>query len=381
VTGKIPTIALGEPHPADVTALEAELSQLWRSAAEDPSTRDAVTRACTLTLLVYVEREEYAWPISNLISEVTRQNPCRAIVIAAEPQSSPAGITASISAHCSLPAPGAKQVCCEQITLIARGDAVENLDNVVLPLAVPGLPVHIWWRASRFGPPHYFSQILRVASHLLFDSARLENSEANLSTLSARVRELAGQIAVTDLNWARLTPWRELMAQFFDSPETRPYLEALREVRIEYDRTAPAMSDRRGRILLFIGWLASRLGWEPESHWGDAGAEKRSFHLRSGKEMVEAVIAPREFPGEGPAVQFTLVSKASQGLATFSMAGALGRQSMLTRVELPGRSPVERIVHLPVSDEVELLNEELKLVRRDRVYEAALEMLGRMTGA
>ncbi len=375
---KISTMVLSDPRPADVTELENELSRLWRSAAEDPSTHGAVTRACTLTLLVYVEREGYARQISNLISEVTRQNPCRAIVIAAEPQSSPAGITASISAHCTLPAPSAKQVCCEQITLVARGEAVANLDNVVLPLVAPGLPVHIWWRAGRFAPPSYITQILRISNHLLLDSARLEDSEANLPGLGEQVRGLADQIVVTDLNWARLTPWRELMAQFFDSPEAWPYLKTLREVRIEYDRAVPAAADRRVRLLLFAGWLASRLGWEAKSHSGGASDGQRTFRFKSKKRSVEVVIAACEFQGEEPAVRFTLVSESPQGTATFSMSSTLGRQSMLTRVELPGRSPVRRTVHVPVPDEVELVNEELKLANRDRIYEDALTMVGRM---
>jgi glucose-6-phosphate dehydrogenase assembly protein OpcA len=378
---KTSTMVLGESRPADVTELEAELSRLWRSAAEDPATHGAVTRACSLTLVVYVEREEYARQISNLISEVTRQNPCRAVVIAAEPQRSPAGISASISAHCTLPGPGAKQVCCEQITLVARGEAVENLDNVVLPLVAPGLPVHIWWRASGFTPPTYFTQILRISNHVLLDSARLEDSEENLPGLGERVRALAGQIVVTDLNWARLTPWRELTAQFFDSPETRPCLETLGEVRVEYDRAVPAVADRRVRLLLFAGWLASRLGWEVESHTGGAGEGPRTFRFTSKGRSIDLVILPCEFQGEGPVVRFTMVSESPQGTATFSMSSALGQQSMLTRVQLPGRSPVERTVHVPVPDEVELVNGELKLASRDRIYEDALAMVGRMAAA
>ena len=57
----------------------------------------------------------------------------------------------------------------------------------------------------------------------------------------------------------------------------------------------------------------------------------------------------------------------------------LGRKSVVTRLELPGRLSVERIVHLAVPDEVELVNEELKYARRDRIYEEALAMIARMT--
>ncbi len=49
----------------------------------------AVTRASALTLLVYVDCEEAAREVSNLIADVTRQNPCRTVMMVMDP----AGIT------------------------------------------------------------------------------------------------------------------------------------------------------------------------------------------------------------------------------------------------------------------------------------------------
>ena len=104
-------VLLGEPRPADVGRVEAELSALWRSAAEDPAAQNAVMRACALTLLIYVESEESAREVSNLVGEVTRQSPCRAIVLWVGPQAAPSGLSAWVSAHCHLPAAGEKQLC------------------------------------------------------------------------------------------------------------------------------------------------------------------------------------------------------------------------------------------------------------------------------
>jgi glucose-6-phosphate dehydrogenase assembly protein OpcA len=357
-----------------VAELEAALSALWKSLAEY-----GVTRACALTLLVYVENEEDGREVSNLISAVTQQHPCRAIVIVAEPEATPPALTASISAHCHLPGAGATQVCCEQIALLARGDTVKNLHNVVVPLTVSGLPVHLWWRADRFPLPQYFEQILRVANHLLLDSARLADPERVLQKFSAEICKLDDRLVVTDLNWARITPWRELIAQFFDSVETRPYLDYLSEVRMGYDPAGPFIPARRGRLLLVIGWLASRLNWEPVGHSGDAGSESRSFRFASRRGAVEVTLAPLRNTDHGPAVTITLVAKSPSGAANFWLASALGRKSIVTRLELPGRAPVERTVHLPVPEEVELVNEEVKVVGRDRVFEQALRLLEGMT--
>ena len=65
--------------------IEAGLSAMWRSAAEAAGGKSAVTRASALTLLVYVDHEEGAREVNNLLAEVTRQNPCRAVVMVMDP--------------------------------------------------------------------------------------------------------------------------------------------------------------------------------------------------------------------------------------------------------------------------------------------------------
>jgi len=47
---------------------------------------------------------------------------------------------------------------------------------------------------------------------------------------------------------------------------------------------------------------------------------------------------------------------------------------------VPGSPPMVRSVRLEVLDEAEILNEELKLGVRDRLYEEALSEVARMIG-
>ena len=190
-------------------------------------------RASVLTLLAYVESEDEGRETFNLISQVIAQNPCRAIMMVSEPRERPEGLSAWISAQCHLPASGARQVCCEQIYVRARGEAVKGLDNVVVPLVVPELPVYLWWRAGRFAPPSFLDQVLRITNRVLVDSGRFEEPEADLATLARQMERFrnADGMAFSDLNWARLTPCRELIAQCFDSDEASSCLQDLAEVR------------------------------------------------------------------------------------------------------------------------------------------------------
>ncbi len=365
-----------EPREVGVADLEAELSALWRSAAEDPDTRNAVTRACALTLLVYAENQDAAREVSNLIRELTRQNPCRAVIMVVEPEASPTGLAAWISAHCHLPGAGEKQVCSEQVTVVARGDAARGLDSVVLPLTVPGLPVFLWWRAGGFAPPDYFDQVLRVTNRAVIDSGRFRRPEEDLRSLNGVIEKY--EIAFSDLNWARLTPWRELIAQSFDAADRRQYLAQMTQVRIEYERESPRVAAQKTQALLLVGWLASRLKWRPE-RGGAVEQGSSSFFFKSAQGRVEAQLVARPFDGGGKGACFSIVLTAgSDRPATITLSRGPAGKCVMARGEISGRLPVAHNVRLEVLDEVDLVNEELKFLGRDGTYEEALGMVAQM---
>lgn len=372
-------IPSGEARPANVAEIEAGLSAMWRSAAEGPGAESAVMRASALTLLIYVDGEEGAREISGLIPEVTRQNPCRAIVMLIDPQATPAGLIATVSAHCHIPVGGETQVCSEQITLRARGETGPELASVVLPLTLGGLPIYLWWRAGRFAMPVYFDQILRVTQHLIVDSARFSTSRTDLADLAAWLEKHSGRIRLSDLNWARATPWRELVAQCFDAPERRPFLDRIRSVRIEYERDSARLATQRAQGLLLVAWLATRLGWEFRRAERRGENLPRAHYFQSGDHEIEVARTLRNIEGGGSGVCFSL--KLEGEGASFTFARGPDGKVVQTLAEVPGFAPLAGMVRVEVRDEIEIVNEELKLGGRDRVYEEALAMVARMTTA
>ena len=385
MTETLQLLTFGEPRPANVGDLEAELSALWRSVAEgpQPATGDhAVIRACALNLLVYVESEEEGREVSNVVSQVTLQNPCRAMVMITQPTSRQTALTAWISAHCHLPVAGEKQVCSEEISIAASGEAVADLASVVVPLTVSGLPVYLWWRAGRYQPLSPFSQILRISDHVVVDSARFPDPPADLSSFATQVDKSSGDIAFSDLNWTRLTPWRELVAQCFDPPELRPRLEQLAEIRIEYERGQDGGAGGLGCALLIIGWLASRLSWVPRGHSVTSADGTRLLIFKSGSLLVRVNAVPVEVAASCPGdlVSLTLKTEGTPGVS-FALISQPECNGVLARTELAGRPPLEHTSRLETAGEVELLNEELKFASRDRVYEQTLNMVARMTSA
>ncbi len=387
MTDHLQPVTSGGPREADVSALSAELDALWRTAAEDSPAGHAVVRACALTLLVFTESEEAATKVSNLLSNLTLQNPCRALILVIRPEVSTPRMSARVSAVCQLPAPGEKQVCCEHVTIVAEGERVHDLDKVVVPLMVSGLPVCLWWRAGRITKLDLFAKILRYVDRVYVDSERFPNPESDLPTLAEIIRKSSRQAAITDLNWARVTPWRELAAGCFDSADTRPYLNHINDVRIEYRAETATVRHCLGQALLFAAWLGCRLGWgalgRVPNHKAmgedSEGSDGRVFLFRGPEGEIRVQLDPR--PG-GPECSsgFLSIQLNASGAspASFKLDCGSDSRSVLTRIILPQHAPIEHTSTLEVFDEVGLLNQELKLSGKDRVYEDALAVVQSM---
>jgi len=375
--GTLQGFALEEPRPANVEEIEAGLAAMWRSAAEASGAETAVMRASALTLLVYVDCQEAAQEVSNMLADVTQQNPCRAVVMVMDPKGSPPGLMASISAHCHMPLEGGRQICSEQITLNARGETGPELASVVLPLTLSGLPIYLWWRAEDFAMAAYFDQIVRVTQHVIVDSARFASTGADMRALAAWIEKHSGRIRLSDLNWARTTPWREVVAQCFDSPDRRPYLHRIRELCIEYEMESARLATQRSQSLLLTAWLATRLGWQFEGAESRGENMPRALYFQADGRKVKVERVLRKVEGGGSGVCFSFVIEADG--ARFSFSRGPDGKVVRTLAEVPGLPPISQTVRIEARDEAAILNDELMLVGRDHVYEETLALVARMT--
>jgi len=75
--------------------------------------------------------------------------------------------------------------------------------------------------------------------------------------MCARAVSLLESVYVVDLAWLRTTPWRERIAATFDPPLWRAELDQIDHVTIR------SRADSTVSAMLLLGWLSSRLGWDP----------------------------------------------------------------------------------------------------------------------
>jgi glucose-6-phosphate dehydrogenase assembly protein OpcA len=344
-----PLVALQKPKDISLEDIEAELKQIWQSQNGGRG-GPVATRAATFSMVVY-EPEEYQQllaalgfydgPIDGIHGPLTKtavkaaqktfamletgrvdpetlarlreefskqpadrirlsntnlrgfslsdaiasQNPCRIITLCPILGDEDEGITAQVSAYCPLQKRSASTlICCEYITLRGTKAALQRVGDLVVSLMIPDLPKFVWWKATPNPEQELFRTLAANCHAMIVDSCYFSDPESEFLKIQDLMEK---QTYIADLNWHRISPWQELTAAAFDPPERRADLVEVDRVTIDYEKGSAAQA------LMFLGWLASRLGWKPISYedlGGDYDIRKVKFEGANHK-IVEAELA------------------------------------------------------------------------------------------
>jgi glucose-6-phosphate dehydrogenase assembly protein OpcA len=369
----------GAQAPAiNVDAIERELTALWQQASQDEE-HGGVTRASMFNLLVYVSSRTEAGKLDEMLTDITAARPCRAILIVADGETPEEMLTAQVTSRCTLPSASSKQVCCEQVTITAGGAQVDEVPSAIAPLLLSDIPVYLWWHAvPRLADKSMFRRLVDLSDRVVIDSAHFHDPEADLARMAAVLTETPRWTALSDLNWARLTAWRALLAGFYDIAEYRPLLNQLKRVTIRYAPPATDSAVIPARALLLGGWLASRLGWSVQP--GTANRTTASAGLEfsvDGRSLgLEFAHTGREIePGHLALV--SLASEADQSVS-FTVRRSADGQRIETSVTRGEEKGVQRVLSYEGLSETELIGKELEILGHDRVYEQAVLAAGEM---
>jgi glucose-6-phosphate dehydrogenase assembly protein OpcA len=237
--------------PVEVSAIPRELKKLWGA-------EKSMTRASLINLAIYSEALGSLGKNTEIISQLTEEHACRAIVIAAEPNAPENKVEAWINAHCHVSRAGSKQVCSEQLSFYLRGRQCGLLPNIVFAQLDSDLPLYLWWQEEFRAPldPQLWAWVDRV----IYDSQPWHDFEEQMQLVETAQQEARQRIVLSDLNWLRLDCLRLALAQFFDHPITHRHLRQIQTVEIKH---APGF---RSTALLLVGWLAGQLAWERQGN-------------------------------------------------------------------------------------------------------------------
>src|SRR2546423_8852303 len=205
---------------------------------------------------------------------------------------------------------------CEIITIHVGGQAADHLAELLDPLLVSGVPTYLWWLGT---PPFGKKELLdalRICDGLVVDSARFEEPHRSFHGLSRLLKVAHHRLGLADMQWSRLRPWRETIAQFFTPADRRKFLSGIAEVGVDY-----AGEGRGNRIAaaLITGWIAAALGWKLKRAAAGTGGVVVA-HYEAGNRFIEVDFRPVEkdhlASGEVSAVR---IGGASQG-TTFRLS-------------------------------------------------------------
>ena len=262
----------------DVTAIEKSLAELWRNNKVDEDS-DALTRAALWNVVAHTSNDEHRAQASDVLGKASASVPQRTIVVRSNPAAE-ADIASWISANCHLVG-GGKQVCSEEIAIVAGGDRIHRVPPLVNALLIPDMPVAVWWIGDLPNEHEaYVEALLDPADRLIIDSVHFD-SPADLALVS-RVAERT-TTAPADLNWVRLEEWRNAAASVFDPPHMRNRLETIRRVRVVSGASDSDLFGESIESLLFASWISSQVGHHVDAAGkieGAAGTIDYSFERR-----------------------------------------------------------------------------------------------------
>jgi glucose-6-phosphate dehydrogenase assembly protein OpcA len=336
----------GEDVRVNAKTIEMRLADIWRQEQENEE--HAVTRAALWNVVAHTWNADEHARATDVLARASVSVPQRTIVIRADPGGK-SELSSWISANCHIVG-GGRQVCSEEVNIVAAGERVQHVPPLVQSLLLPDMPVAMWWLGDLPHDHHdYVWSLLDPADRLIVDSSHFD-SLADLELVSRIAEETI--TAPADLNWVRLDEWRAATAAVFDPAPMRERLRTIRSVRLHCGRGS--LFGEMAEALLYVGWISAQTAGDiPFELVGDgrgAGLRSAELHFHDG---TGAMI--RRDPDRGVVVTTSGGTEAGHDAVT--------------------RSPVKAIEHLVV-----------RLLQRpeaDAVYvkalRAALSLAGRIS--
>jgi glucose-6-phosphate dehydrogenase assembly protein OpcA len=362
-----------EPRPVDVRDIEDALAQLWVTGQAGGH---ATMQAYVLNLIVFAGSSMDPSEAQRVAATVGARHPSRTIILQTD-GSTETRLRAWVSAQCEFLG-SSDHSGSEQVMLEASGDGVRQLPGTVIPLLIPEVPVVLWWPGDGLFNHPIFPSLMDASDQLVVDSSSFADSLTILGRLHALATEEYPGVALRDLVWARLTTWRELTAQFFDAPTTRPYLEGIHRVHVTYAQPTTGHYHPE-QALLYASWLASRLGWETIPNLRRFGRETMLV-VRNGELPITFEFSAEAAPDLPPGclLSTTIGAELGENSATFAIRRADDREHTVVTTDIHGQTTQERIVPMAEATVAGMLAEEVSAVRHDHVFNEALDVAIRL---
>lgn len=377
-----------------IEEMDEHLSSLWKMSADNLRTAaNLQVRTSVLNLVICTPDITSAHYVSTLLRSLASTHLARATVVVLDPsQEAPDMLEVWVTLRCFSMISDVMRHCFEQTTLLTSGQESRNLRHTLPRVLKPHLPTYLWWIGDITGADDtIFHHVVEQCQRVIVDSATFLQPESDIHALSNYCKK-APQVALSDLTWGRLTPWRQLMVQFFDVPEYLPYLNGVERIEIEHiaaPLAEPYVGENREvspnptAALLLAGWLKKSLhlsltaeGCGHSLHKTHSGTYQWRLKAPKSSTLTVIQIQPhiQSHLQPGSLYLIRLTCSVAHKRAVFTIKRDADSDYVLTWVETNQEARPIRTVNLPVRyNESELLRNELEIIGHDQFFEQALQ--------
>ncbi|HZS94954.1 MAG TPA: glucose-6-phosphate dehydrogenase assembly protein OpcA [Chloroflexota bacterium] len=362
----------------DMTDVSGHLADLWSQVSNKNGV--GAVRTHTSNLVVYAGEPDEAKDLEELLRQLAERHPSRTVMVISDRQHPTPSVDARADVYCqqvpSLNAP----LCHEQVIVTAHGRAADHPASIVSPLLLPELPTSLWWPGQPLFGHRVFHRLLELASELIVDSGQFNSPGDGFASIS---RILRSGMRVKDLNWVRLSPWRDIVAGFFDGQVWAPYAYGIRSIRVTFGSGKDASAYITAGTLLLLGWIGCRLEWQPDTTLErpirgsiamsvlqgerlipiDLGFEDRGSEVRGRLTGIEVISQPKGLPPARFRVERTDDARHARATSTIHD----GAES-------------SRVVQIEMLSEGDLLAMQLDVTDTQDLYDEAAALAARLAG-
>ncbi len=382
-------IARAEAAKAETALLAAQAEAAARAAAALASARETsdsgghhvAARSNVLNLVVVAVDRTTAEQCARTIAGTAGRHASRSLILSEVDPQGPAGLEATIEGLAVATNAGKAETGAETIYVAAHGETGQHLASIIVPLLVHDLPVALWWPKDPPFGTHRAERLLPIADRLIVDGSAWSGSGLDfLASLAAAADQR--HLVVADWALLRQARWREAMASFYDLPDLRPHLGAVRRIDVEY--ATPAGGDPDGLInvvrpFYHVAWLASRLAMNVVSTLSRSDDGRRVATLRQKEHEVQVQLRPVVSSlGAGSTVSVSIESR----LRGAELIGSVtaGDYSVDVSIRDNGRERVRRRYPSPRLTDVDLLGHAIESDVADPVAVGTLATAHRLLG-
>ncbi len=384
-----------------IEEVDSIFPSLWKMSADNMRIgANLQVRTSVLNFVICAPDTESAHYASKLLRSLPTMHLARAIIVVLdEKEDVPDVFDSWVTLRCFSMISDMMRYCFEQTTIFTSGKATRGLPGVLSTVLKSNMPVYMLWLGdTRKENDSIFRRVAEMCQRVVVDSATFFEPEQDMRHLANYCVENP-EVALSDLNWGRLTPWRRLIAQFFDMPDYFPFLKGIEQIEIEHTAAplaGPSVSVESGvspnptAALLLAGWLKDRLALSQ----GHTNQHDELYDTLTGtyRWIVEppegssqAVLEVRPFirtdlrPGSINLVRLTCHSENEQAL--FTIKRDADADYVVTSAEILGEKRLVRTVNLPARyNEGDLLRNELEITVHDELFEQVLQEIDRLLG-